>query len=116
MTGVKVIIILSGKRKSGKDYVAELLHTKYLSFSNCASSVLSRAGSYKHRKGPQGTWKTLCGPLRSLVVHSGFFQVHCGVFQVPCGSLRFLAMFIVTQPRTSSLHIPVKNCILYRQR
>jgi len=28
MTGVKVIILLSGKRKSGKDYVAALLHTE----------------------------------------------------------------------------------------
>jgi len=28
MTGVKVIILLSGKRKSGKDYVASMLYTK----------------------------------------------------------------------------------------
>jgi len=28
MSLVKIIILMSGKRKSGKDYVASLLHTK----------------------------------------------------------------------------------------
>jgi len=28
MTEVKVIILLSGKRKSGKDYVAAIIHKK----------------------------------------------------------------------------------------
>jgi len=39
MSEVQVIVLLSGKRKSGKDYVAALLHKKYGSYGSRVISM-----------------------------------------------------------------------------